>query len=51
VIEIYRKLVGHFGNADPTSCRMFEDLLADEEDYANDLSDLIAAIALRIKPV
>lgn len=51
VIEIYRKLVSYFGNADPTSRRMFEDLLADEEDHANDLSDLIVAIDPRSKPV
>lgn len=51
VIEIYRKLVSYFGNADSTSRRMFEDLLADEEDRANDLSDLIAAIDPRSKTV
>jgi bacterioferritin len=51
VIEIYRKLIGYFGNADPTSRRIFEDLLADEEDHANDLSDLIAAIDPRSKPL
>ena len=51
VIEIYRKLVSYFGNADSTSRRMFEDLLADEEDHANDLSDLIAAIDPISKPV
>ena len=51
VIEIYRKLVNYFGNADPTSRRMFEDLLADEEDHANDLSDLIAVIDPRCKPL
>ena len=50
-IEIYRKLVSYFGNADPTSRRMFEDLLADEEDHANDLSDLIAVIDPRSKPI
>jgi bacterioferritin len=50
-IEIYRKLVSYFGHADPTSRRLFEDILADEEDHANDLSDLIAAIDPRNKPV
>src|SRR5262249_1603038 len=33
VIEIYRKLVHWFGNDDPTSRRMFEKILADEEDH------------------
>jgi len=44
VIEIYRRLVQWFGNDDPTSRRMFEKILADEEDHANDLSDLLAAV-------
>jgi bacterioferritin len=51
VIEIYPKLVNYFGNADSTSRRMFEDLIADEEDHANDLSDLIVAIDPRNKPI
>jgi bacterioferritin len=50
VIEIYRKLVRWFGNEDPTSRRMFENILADEEDHANDLSDLLAAIDPRSEP-
>ena len=43
VIEIYRRLVRWFGNDDPTSRRMFEKILEDEEDHANDLSDLLAS--------
>ena len=50
VIEIYRRLIRWFGNADPTSRRMFEKILADEEDHANDLADLIAAIDPRTPP-
>lgn len=50
VVEIYRKLVQWFGNDDPTSRRMFEKILADEEDHANDLSDLLAAIDPRTEP-
>jgi bacterioferritin len=50
VIEIYRKLIKWFGNDDPTSRRMFEKILADEEDHANDLSDLLAAIDPRSEP-
>jgi bacterioferritin len=44
VIEIYRQLIRWFGHDDPTSRRIFEGILADEEDHANDLSDLLAAI-------
>ena len=47
VIEIYRKIIGWFGNDDPTSRRLFEKILADEEDHANDLSDLITGVEPR----
>jgi bacterioferritin len=50
VIEIYRKLIKWFGSDDPTSRRMLEKILADEEDHANDLSDLLAAIDPRSAP-
>jgi bacterioferritin len=50
VIEIYRRLIRWFGHDDPTSRRMFEKILADEEDHANDLSDLLAAIDPRAEP-
>jgi bacterioferritin len=50
VIEIYRKLIQWFGNADPTSRRMLEKILADEEDHANDLSNLLAAVDPRSPP-
>jgi bacterioferritin len=50
VIEIYRKLVGFFGNADPTSRRMIEKILEDEEEHANDLADLLAAVDPGSKP-
>jgi bacterioferritin len=50
VIEIYRRLIQWFGNEDPTSRRMLEKILADEEDHANDLSDLLAAIDPRSEP-
>lgn len=50
VIEIYRKLIEFFGVADPTSRRMFEKILEDEEEHANDLADLLAAVDPRNKP-
>jgi bacterioferritin len=50
VIEIYRRLVHWFGHDDPTSRRMFEKILAEEEDHANDLSDLLASIDPRSQP-
>jgi bacterioferritin len=50
VIEIYRRLIKWFGVDDPTTRRMFEKILADEEDHANDLSDLLAAVDPRSEP-
>lgn len=50
VIEVYRKLIEHFGNEDPTSRRMFEKILEDEEEHANDLADLLAAVDPRRSP-
>lgn len=49
-IEVYRKLVQHFGNDDSTTRRMFEKILEDEEEHANDLADLLAAVDPRNRP-
>lgn len=40
-IMVYRELIKWFGAADPTTRRMLEDILKDEEDHADDLSDLL----------
>ena len=50
VIEIYRQIVRWFGNDDPTSRRLFERILADEEDHANDMSDLLSALNANSEP-
>lgn len=41
-ISTYRHLIDWFGSADPTTRRILEHILKDEEDHANDLSDLLA---------
>lgn len=41
-IMIYRKLIEWFGDKDPTTRRMLEEILKDEEDHADDLSDLLS---------
>lgn len=51
VIEIYRRIVHWFGNGDPTTRRLFERILQDEEDHANDLSDLLATVDARSQHV
>lgn len=40
-IMVYRELIEWFGNGDPTTRRMLEEILKDEEDHADDLSDLL----------
>ncbi len=42
-IEHYRELVHFFGDKDPTTRTMMEDILAVEEEHANDMSDLLSA--------
>ncbi len=41
VIEVYQKMIRHFGDHDPTTRVMFEHILKDEEEHASDLSDLL----------
>ena len=40
-IMIYREMIEWFGTGDPTTRRMLEEILKDEEDHANDLADLM----------
>jgi bacterioferritin len=42
-IEIYRDLIRFFGEGDPTTRRMLEEILAQEEEHANDMHDLLVA--------
>jgi bacterioferritin len=44
-IESYREMVRFFGDKDPTSRVMMEEILAKEEEHADDLADLLFAIA------
>jgi len=44
VIKMYGDIVKFFGSADPVSRRMFEEILKDEEDHADDLADLLYTI-------
>jgi bacterioferritin len=40
-IMVYRKLIDWFGVKDPTTRRMLEEILQDEEEHADELSDLL----------
>src|SRR5512142_430651 len=41
VIEVYQEMIRFFGNNDPTTRRMIEHILAQEEEHAADLSDFL----------
>ncbi len=43
VIEHYRELIRYFGEKDPTTRIMLEHILADEEEHATDMHDLLIA--------
>ena len=43
VIEIYRDLIRYFAEKDPTTRTLIERVLAQEEDHANDMHDLLVA--------
>ena len=44
VIKIYSDIVTFFGDADPVSRRMFEEILKDEEDHADEIADLLYTV-------
>jgi bacterioferritin len=44
VIKIYGDMVNFFGAADPVSRRMFEEILKDEEDHADEIADLLYTV-------
>jgi bacterioferritin len=46
-IDSYREMVQYIGDSDPTTRRMLEEILATEEEHADDLADLLQAGASR----
>jgi bacterioferritin len=44
VIKIYSDMIEFFGKADPVTRRMFEEILADEEDHADEIADLLYTV-------
>ncbi len=42
-IQSYRAWIRFLGNRDPTTRRLLEDILAQEEEHANDMHDLLAS--------
>jgi rubrerythrin len=43
-IETYREIIKFFGDQDPTSRIMMEEILAKEEEHADDMADLLFAV-------
>ena len=43
-IQTYREMITYFGEKDPTSRRMMEEILAVEEEHADDIADLLFAV-------
>ena len=41
VIDVYQRLIEHFGTKDPTTRTMFEHIKSEEEDHAQELSELL----------
>jgi bacterioferritin len=44
VIDTYREIIRYFDDKDPTSRTMMEEILAQEEEHADDLADLLFAV-------
>jgi bacterioferritin len=44
VIDSYREIAAYFAPFDPTSRAMIEDILAEEEEHADDLADLLKGL-------
>ena len=44
MIKIYGDIVNFFGQADPVSRRMMEEILKDEEDHADEIADLLYTV-------
>jgi bacterioferritin len=44
VIETYREMAHYFGQKDPVSRLMMEEILADEEEHADEMADLLFAV-------
>ena len=42
LITTYQEIIRWMGDGDPTTRRLLEDILADEEEHADDLVDLLA---------
>jgi bacterioferritin len=49
-IDTYRDIIQYLGNDDPTTRRMMEEILANEEEHAEDLSSLLEELGKKGEP-
>lgn len=49
-IQSYSEIIRYLGNDDPTTRRMLEDILANEEEHAEDMSTLLEELGKRGEP-
>ncbi|WNW14331.1 ferritin-like domain-containing protein [Pseudomonas sp. DTU_2021_1001937_2_SI_NGA_ILE_001] len=40
-VDSYREIIQYIGESDPTTRRIFEDILAQEEEHADDMADIL----------
>ena len=43
-IDSYREIIKYIGDKDPTTRRIYEDILAQEEEHADDMADLLKGL-------
>jgi bacterioferritin len=48
-IDSYREIIAYLGEKDPTSRRVMENILAQEEEHADDMADLLAGMPAESK--
>lgn len=49
-VDTYREIVVYLGNDDPTTRRMIEDILAQEEEHAEEMATLLEALGKKGEP-
>ncbi|MCS3514816.1 ferritin-like domain-containing protein [Pseudomonas grimontii] len=43
-VDSYREIIQYIGDKDPTTRRLFEDILAQEEEHADDMADILESL-------
>jgi bacterioferritin len=49
-IDSYKEMIAFIGSGDPTTKRMLEEILAKEEEHAEDLSSMLVAVSPPPRP-